>query len=264
MSTASIVQERNGAVAILRIDRQHAANALAEPDLEQLASGLSGYLADPEVRGIILTGSGEKFFCAGADIAELAGNVPDIGAHLAYWHRVVDLLETSEKPVIAALNGVAVGGGFELALACHLRVAASHARVGLPELRFGMFPAAGGIRRLTKLIGAGKTRDLVLSAELIPADQAHVLGIVERIAASADLASVTLSVACQWARFEPNAVRAVLMCAHAAENRTDTNDLETKLFQDCYATERNRELLRDFRAQSSRQRPAPSKQEVIQ
>ena len=264
MSASSIVRERRGAVEILRIDRQHVANALAEADLEQLAGELRSCLANPEVHAMVLTGSGEKFFCAGADIAELADDISDVDAHLAFWHRLVDLLEASEKPIIAALNGAAVGGGLEIALACHLRIAASHARVGLPELKVGLFPAAGGIRRLTKLIGAGKTRNLVLSTSLLSAEQAQLLGIVEHIAAPDDLVGAALNIASQWADFEPNAVRAVLKCAHEAENRTDTNDLETMLFRDCYATERNRELLRSFQTQSPRKRSVPSKREVAQ
>ena len=114
------------------------------------------------------------------------------------------------------------------------------------------------------MIGAGKTRDLVLSATLLSAERARLLGIVEHITAPAELTGVALGIASRWAGFEPNAVRAVLMCAHEAENHTDTNNLETILFQNCYATERNRELLRNFQKQSSQQRSKPSTREAVQ
>jgi copper(I)-binding protein len=110
------------------------------------------------VRVLVITGEGNKFFCTGGDLSELVQGLADIGLHIRKWHDLVDMIEAAEKPVIAAMNGHAVGGGLELALACHQRIASARGRFGVPELNAGLFPSAGGVRRLTRLLGAS-TRD---------------------------------------------------------------------------------------------------------
>jgi len=250
---ASIALSREGAIARLQIARESFGNALRGTDLLLLASLIRECLGDRAIRVIVLSGSGEKFFCTGSDVSELAAGVSDIGVHLRKWHDVVELIETSEKPVIAAINGAAVGGGLELALACHQRIAVSSARVGLPELKVGLFPAAGGVRRLTRLIGAASTCRLVFGADLITANAAQKLGIVDQVCDAAEFdAEVTRAVR-QLAGFEPNAVRAVLSCARQAAVCSDSNEHEVMLLRDCYATPRNREILQEFMA---RPRPA--------
>ncbi len=247
-TSASVGLSREEAVARIQIMRADAGNAMRGADLLLLASHIRECLADAAIRVIVLSGSGQKFFCSGSDISELAHGVPDIGVHLRKWHEVVDLIECSEKPVIAAINGAAVGGGLELALACHQRIAVAEARVGLPELKVGLFPAAGGVRRLTRLIGAARTRSLVLGTELIGADAAQALGIVDRVCAANEFEREVSQAARHLAGFEPNAVRAVLSCARQAALGIDSNDLELTLLRDCYANPRNREVLQGFLA----------------
>lgn len=246
MSAGSIERGSVGAVAVLTMNRTAAGNALAGADLTRLAARLRDCLADEKVRVIVLTGAGTKFFCTGSDLKELAGGVADIGLHLRLWHEVVDLLAGSGKPVIAALNGLAVGGGLELALACHRRIAAAHVRVGLPELKVGLFPAAGGVRRLTRLIGAAKALKLVLSAELLDANAASGLGIVDEVFAEPDFEQSALRVAAQLSQFEPNAVAAVLCCARMAALGIDSNDMEVALLRQCYSAPGNRNILEKF------------------
>jgi enoyl-CoA hydratase len=255
MSTVetTVALARYGAVARLTILRSDSGNALRGADLLLMAKLLRECLTDPAVRVIVLSGTGSKFFCTGSDVAELANGLPDIGVHLSKWHDVVDLLESSEKPIIAAINGAAVGGGLELALSCHQRIVVAGVRLGLPELKVGLFPAAGGVRRLTRLIGAAQTLNLVFSTDLITAETARQMGIVDQVCAATEFEAQVTQAAERVAGFEPNAVRAVLSCARASTRCIDSNDLEVTLLRECYATPRNREVLQGF---MSRPRPA--------
>ena len=243
---ARVRASRDGAVLHLVIARPASGNAVAGEDLQALAQQLRAAQADEAVRVIVIRGEGDRFFCTGSDIAELSGGLPDIGVHLAKWHTVVDLLEASPKPVIAAINGAAVGGGLELALACHRRVAADHAKVGLPELKVGLFPAAGGVRRMTRLLGSARALDLVLGAGTLTADDALAWGLVDRVVPQAELDATVAAMAASLAAFEPNAVSAVLACALAAAVGEDSNALETDLLRSCYDNPRNRDVLRSF------------------
>jgi enoyl-CoA hydratase len=251
---------RHGAAMHLCIERPESGNALMGRHLIALASSLRDAQRDAAVRAIVLYGAGSKFFCSGSDIAELAGGVADIGVHLGKWHELVDTLEASEKPVIAAINGMAVGGGLEIALACHVRIASETARFGLPELKVGLFPAAGGVRRLTRLIGSARALDIVLSADLLSAADARVLGIVDRVTPPERLQAEVERVAERVTAYEPNAVRATLVCARTAALGTDTNELERSLLRECYANARNREVLQSFMSRP-RATPASNKKE---
>lgn len=257
MSGGRIVVTREGAIARVSIDRPDAGNAVAGQDLLDMAEALRALQGEAAVRVIVLAGTGPKFFCTGSDIAELAGGMDDIGRHLGKWHAVVDLLETSPKPVIAAINGAAVGGGLELALACHHRIAVEGARLGLPELKVGLFPAAGGVRRLTRLAGRARALDLVLGAGLLTAAEALAAGIVDRVVPEAALEFAVAEVAGRVAGFEPNAVAATLACALAAERDRDTNEQEVELLRQCYGNPRNREVLAAFLDRPRAPRAAP-------
>lgn len=250
MTEQAISSERRGPVARLSIARPAAGNALRGADLVSFATALREAQRNSEVRVIVLMGAGSRFFCSGSDITELSAGVPDIGVHLGKWHDLVDRLEGSEKPVIAAINGLAVGGGLEIALACHRRIAVQTARVGLPEPKVGLFPAAGGVRRMTRLLGSSRTLDLVLGGEILPAGRALELGIIDAVVPAAELEVVVDAAALQLAALEPNAVRATLMCTRAAALGVDTNDLEATLLRECYANERNRQVLRSFLTRS--------------
>ena len=248
MTSQRITVERQGAVAHLGINRPEAGNAVMGEDLIALTAAVTAAQRDPEIRVIVITGSGTRFFCTGSDITELSGGMPDIGVHLGKWHQLVDCIECSEKPVIAALNGLAAGGGLEIALACQRRIAADSARVSLPELKVGLFPAAGGVRKLTRLIGAGRALDMVLGGHAWTAADARALGIVDDVVPAAELATAVETLATRLATLEPNAVRATLVCVRTAALDVDTNELEVSLLRECYANPRNREALQAFLA----------------
>ena len=215
-------------------------------DVDALAGQVRGCQRDPAVRVLVIRGSGTRFFCTGGDIRELASGLPDIGAHIRKWHELAELIESAEKPVIAAINGHAVGGGLELALACHWRVAVSHARVGVPELKVGLFPSAGGVRRLTRLVGASAALGLVLGAGLMSANETQACGIVDAVCEEAAFEAQVETTLQTWCAHEPNAVRAVLACARTAAVGIDSVEMEIALLRECYQTPRNREQLQAF------------------
>jgi len=245
----TITVDTRDAVAWLTIDRPTAGNAMRGADVEALAGAVRQALADAAVRVLVITGAGSKFFCTGGDLAELAQGVPDIGLHIRKWHELVDMIEAAEKPAIAAINGHAVGGGLELALACHMRIASSRCRLGIPELNAGLFPSAGGVRRLSRLLGASTALDLALTTELWTAEIALARGLVSRVHEPAELLSQVGSLARHLATFEPNALRAVLVCARTAALNIDSVDLEISLLRECYHTDANRTRLRHFQEQ---------------
>lgn len=152
--------------------------------------------------------------------------------HIRKWHELAELIESAEKPVIAAINGHAVGGGLELALACQRRIAVSHARLGVPELKVGLFPSAGGVRRLTRLVGASAALELVLGAGLLGAHEARVRGIVDDVCEEAAFEEQIEATLHAWCDHEPNAVRAVLACARTAALGIDSVEMEVALLRE--------------------------------
>ncbi|CAN5754830.1 enoyl-CoA hydratase-related protein [soil metagenome] len=169
-------------IATITLNRPDKLNALNELTIRELGELVRTTREDSEVRGIIITGSGSKAFVAGADIAELAKMGPVDGIEVSrLGQRVFREIELSRKPVIAAVNGFALGGGCELAMACHLRIAADNARFGLPEVKLGIIPGYGGSLRLPRLVGKGRALELVLTGEMIRADEAFRIGLVNRV-----------------------------------------------------------------------------------
>jgi enoyl-CoA hydratase/carnithine racemase len=184
MSTYStLLVEHDGPFAIVTLNRPDSMNALSRALVQELGTCFAALDNDRDVRVVILTGSGEKAFCAGADLKERRGMSEDeVRAMLGYYRESFGRIDTLTKPVVAALNGVALGGGFELALACDLRVAAPTASVGLPETSLAIIPGAGGTQRLPRLVGPGKAKELILLARRIPATEAFSLGLVTAVA----------------------------------------------------------------------------------
>jgi len=169
-------------IAVLTVDRPDKLNALNAATIAELGEAVREVRESDAVRGVVVTGGGRKAFVAGADIAELAGMGPLAGVEVSrLGQRVFRELELLRKPVIAAVNGFALGGGCELALACHLRVAAEGARFGLPEVRLGIIPGYGGTLRLPRLVGRGRALELILTGEMIDAQEAHRIGLVNRV-----------------------------------------------------------------------------------
>jgi enoyl-CoA hydratase len=173
------VQDR---VAVLSINRPDKLNALNEQTIRELGEAFAEITARDDVGGVILTGVGEKAFVAGADIAELARMGPVDGVLVSrLGQEVFRRIELSRKPVIAAVNGFALGGGCELALACHLRIAGENAHFGLPEVKLGIIPGYGGTLRLPRIVGTGRALELMLTAQFIKADEAYRIGLVNKL-----------------------------------------------------------------------------------
>jgi len=174
--------ERRGGVAILTIDRADRRNALSRDTLTAFGRFGRELAADDTVRAIVITGAGDKAFCAGADLKERQGmSNEDVRRQVGLYRTELGILDKSKKPVIAALNGVAFGGGLELALICDLRVAAPHARVGLPETTLGIIPGAGGTQRLPRVIGEARAKEMILLGRPLSANEALAFGLVNRV-----------------------------------------------------------------------------------
>jgi enoyl-CoA hydratase len=188
MNFDNLLLERDGAVAVVTINRPQVLNALNFATIDDLRRAVLSLKDDSDVRAIIITGAGEKSFAAGADINELATQSPaQIKEHGGRGQHVFDLIENIGKPVIAAINGYALGGGCELALACTLRIAADTARMGQPEINLGLIPGYGGTQRLGRLVGKGIALDLLLTGRPVTAAEALQIRLVNRVVPSASL-----------------------------------------------------------------------------
>jgi len=184
----NILLERQGAVAIATVNRPKVLNALDMSTMDELRTAFHEIKRDVGVRAVILTGSGEKAFIAGADISELAKNDPVTAKEYALrGQNVLNLIENLGKPVIACINGFALGGGCEIALACTMRLASDNAKLGQPEVKLGIIPGYGGTQRLPRLVGKGIAMQLLLTGEMIPAKEAHRIGLVNEVTAPSDL-----------------------------------------------------------------------------
>jgi enoyl-CoA hydratase len=211
MAFDTLLLERDGAVAILTINRPQVLNALNSQTLDELRRAILDLKQDDSVRVVILTGAGEKAFVAGADINELAVQTPTSGReHALAGQHVFDLVENMGKPVIAAINGYALGGGCELAMACTLRVAADTAKVGQPEISLGLIPGYAGTQRLPRLVGKGRAMELILTGTPIGADDALRIGLVNRVVPAAELMASARALAQQLARSAPIAMRYII------------------------------------------------------
>jgi len=203
--------ERTGAVTILRVNRPDVLNALNRETLSEIEDAGRAFVADPEQGALIVTGAGEKSFISGADINELAVLGPAAAEQISrFGQRVLDVLENAPKPVIAAVNGYAFGGGCELALACHMRLASENAVLGLPEVSLGIIPGYGGTQRLARLVGQGRALELMLSAGRVKADEAFRLGLVNRVVPREQLLDEAMKLAQAILKNGPLAVAAVI------------------------------------------------------
>jgi len=188
MNLENLLIERDGAVATITINRPKVLNALSTSTLDELRRAILDLKADEGVRAVLITGAGEKSFVAGADINELATQTPTTGReHAIAGQHVLDLIEHLGKPVIAAINGYALGGGCELAMACHIRIASDNAKFGQPEVKLGIAPGYGGTQRLPRLVGKGVALQLILTGEMIDAQEAYRIGLVNKVVPAADL-----------------------------------------------------------------------------
>jgi enoyl-CoA hydratase len=211
MGFENLLLERDGAVTVLTISRPQVLNALNTQTLDELRHAVLDAKHDAAVRAVVITGAGEKAFVAGADITELAAQRPAQGKeHALRGQQVFDLIENMGKPVIAAINGYALGGGCELAMACTLRVAADTARLGQPEVNLGLVPGYGGTQRLPRLVGKGVALDVLLTGRQIAADEALRVGLVNRVVPAAALMAEALALARELASKAPVAARYII------------------------------------------------------
>jgi enoyl-CoA hydratase len=211
MAFDNLLIERDEATAIVTINRPKVLNALNTQTLDELRRAILELKQDDGVRVVILTGAGEKAFVAGADINELAVQTPTAGReHALAGQHVFDLIENIGKPVIAAINGYALGGGCELAMACTLRLAADTAKLGQPEIALGLIPGYAGTQRLPRLVGKGRAMEMILTGAPIAADEAQRIGLVNRVVPAADLMAEARKLAAQLAKSAPIAMRYII------------------------------------------------------
>jgi enoyl-CoA hydratase len=216
--------EITAGVAVVTLNRPDKLNALNAELLEALEATFRMLQANEDVRAVVITGSGPKAFAAGADIAELSSQGAHSGKIFAErGQRVFSLIERLGIPVVAAVNGFALGGGCELAMACHMRFASDNARFGQPEINLGIIPGYGGTQRLPRLVGMAKATELILSGEMIDATEAHRLGLVNRVYPQVELLEATMQFATALAGKAPLALRA---CLEATQIAGDTSLLE--------------------------------------
>jgi enoyl-CoA hydratase len=211
MAFDNLLLERDGPVAILTINRPKVLNALNAQTLDELRRAILDLGKDDSVRAVVLTGAGDKSFVAGADINELAVQTPTSGReHALTGQQVFDLVENLGKPVIAAINGYALGGGCELAMACTIRIAADTAKLGQPEINLGLIPGYAGTQRLSRLVGKGRAMEMILGGAPISAAEADRIGLVNRVVPAAELAAEARKLAHQLAKSAPIATRYVI------------------------------------------------------
>jgi enoyl-CoA hydratase len=249
MSYENLLYEKRDGIATITFNRPKVLNALNRRTMEELDAILTDARADAAMRVLILTGAGEKSFIAGADINELAVQTPVQGKEFSLWGQgVLHKLETMGKPSIAAINGFALGGGCELALACSMRIASKNARLGQPEVKLGIIPGYGGSQRLARLCGKGMAHELCLTGEMISAAEALRIGLVNRVTEPADLIPTAEGIA---RKVIANAPLAVKFCMEAIERGMEMPQeeglfLEATLFGLCCATDDMREGTRAF------------------
>jgi enoyl-CoA hydratase len=248
MSYQNLVVEHDGAIAVVTVDRPQVLNALNAATLDALGDAMVDLQRDERVRVVILTGSG-KAFVAGADINELVGQTPTGGReHALRGQQVFHLVENLGKPVIAAINGYALGGGCELAMACTLRLAADTARIGQPEITLGLLPGYAGTQRLSRLVGKGKAMELLLTGGLVTADEAEKMGLVNRVVPADLLMVEARKLADQLAGSAPIAMHYIMSAVNRGLEMPfqDGCAYEATLFGLVAATEDMREGTRAF------------------
>lgn len=240
MSENTILSDLEGGILTLTINRPKQLNALNSQVIAALSKEIVEAQSNDDVRIIILTGSGEKAFVAGADIKEFADFDPQQGKDLAALGQATlfDRVERSAKPVIAAVNGFALGGGLELAMSAHVRVASTNAKLGLPEVGLGVIPGYGGTQRLAQLVGKGKAMELVLTASMIGADEAHSLGLVNYAVEQDDLLNTAKGLAKKMMKNAPTALTAAIKTVIAGyTDGVDGYSVEIEQFGLCFGTE---------------------------
>lgn len=238
MAYQNLISEVKEHILYVTINREKALNALNKDTLAELADVVAFANKTDEVRGVIITGAGEKAFVAGADIKEFADYNGKQGEELAKrgQEQVFDAIENATKPFIAAINGFALGGGLELAMACHMRIAADNAKLGLPEVTLGLIPGYGGTQRLTQLVGKGKAIEMITTANMITAADALTFGLVNYVVPQTGLISKAEEILNLVKQRAPLAVSAAIKSVIAAVNNHKGYATEIQAFGKCFET----------------------------
>src|SRR5918999_482008 len=247
-SYETLLLERRGRVALLTINRPEKLNALNIKTRAEGASALEELREDEGVRVVVITGAGEKAFVAGADIAEFEGRTAVTQRDVMTARSLFTAVDTFPKPVIAMINGYCLGGGCELALSCDIRVASEAARFGQPEIKLGIIPGGGGTQRLTRLVGEGKAMELILTGDMIDAQTAFNLGLVNMVVPAPDLEARTMELASRIASKSPVALRMAKEAVKTASRSNLDEGLrrEVDLFAICFSSEDKDEGVRAF------------------
>ncbi|KIX21265.1 enoyl-CoA hydratase [Flavobacterium sp. 316] len=236
----NILIEKQENIAIITINRPEKLNALNKVTIQELHEGFKSLSTDSSVKAIIITGSGEKAFVAGADISEFAHFSEEEGGKLAAKGQelLFDFVENLSTPVIAAVNGFALGGGLELAMACHFRVASDNAKMGLPEVTLGVIPGYGGTQRLGQLVGKGRAMEMIMTAGMIDAEMAKNYGLVNHVVPQGELLDLAKGIASKIARNSSTAISKAIQAVNANfKDGVNGYAVEIENFGACFGTE---------------------------
>jgi len=239
MALENITTEVKNDVLIITINRPDKLNALNKQTIEDLHDTLVEAENDKSIRALILTGAGTKAFVAGADIAEFASYSVEEGREMSSMghFKVFNFIENYSKPIIAAVNGFALGGGLELAMACHIRVASNNAKMGLPEVSLGVIPGYGGTQRLAQLVGKGKAFEMIITADLINAEDALNWGLVNYVTTQEELLNKCFEISSKITTKSPTAVKTAIKAINAGYNsKRNGYEVEIEEFGKCFAT----------------------------
>jgi enoyl-CoA hydratase len=244
LTLTNVLYEKRDAIAYVTVNRPKVLNALNAPTWQDLRTAFADAQNDPAVRGVILTGVGDKAFIAGADIGALAqATAIDAERSSRFGQQVLDLIENLGKPVVAAINGFALGGGCETAMACTIRIAVEHAKFGQPEVKLGLLPGGGGTQRLPRLVGKGRALQLILSGGIISAQEAYRIGLVNEVVPAADLITRAEAILNEIAANAPIAVKYALDAVNNGMEASQDEGLalEASYFGLCAGTEDKKE-----------------------
>lgn len=239
MTYENILSKTENGINYITINRPNKLNALNKATIQELHDAFEAADSDKDVKVIIMTGSGEKAFVAGADISEFADFDVENGSKLAAKGQelLFDFVENLGTPVIAAVNGFALGGGLELAMACHFRVASDNARMGLPEVSLGVIPGYGGTQRLPQLVGKGRAMELVMTAGMIDAQTAHSYGLVNHVTSQEELIPLAEKIASKIMRNSSVAIKGAIKAVNANyQDGVNGFDVEISEFGNCFGT----------------------------
>ena len=230
MEYDNLLTVTDGAIAMITINRPAKLNALNQATIQDLHDAFISLENNAGIRAIIITGSGEKAFVAGADISEFANFSTSEGADLAAngQELLFDLIENLSTPVIAAINGFALGGGLELAMACHFRIASDKAKMGLPEVSLGLIPGYGGTQRLPQLIGKGRAMEMIMTATMLSAEDAHRTGLINHVVPAAELLDFTNTIAQKIIKNSSTAITQAIKAINA-NYKDGTNGYQTEI-----------------------------------